>query len=1642
MNFREMPPEIAVPATGQDARKPGLRRALVAATMLIPLAGGIAVFAAWDVNFGGFIGLANAQSVRRTAPAPQPTPQASPQAVPQDASTAGSTNPAVAVLLEKANFWRNQTQYDQAMESLNRALALDPNNRDALALIGQIQADRGNRPAAEAALAQLRKASPNDPRIDQIDQSVKIGVISPEALSDARRLARDGKLTEAVDRYNRVFRGNTPPDRLAVEYYQTLAGTDGGWEQARDGLASTVRRSPQDLNAQLAYAKVLTYRDGARADGIARLATLSRNPAVGDAATQAWKQAVGWLPQDKSSVEAINAYLAAHPGDTELQGKLEAARNPPPNPNDPAASKRVTAFDDLNKGRLAEASSAFEAAIAANANDADATGGLGIVRLRQRRFEEARTLLTHAIALDPTNRSRWTAALNGVDQAVAGARPNPANALMARADYAGAEAELQRQMAGGGGDAGLRSMLAEAQARQNKLGPAEQSYRAALARNPRYAPAMLGLAGILSQTNRREEAIGLLQQAEAVGGADHALVAQARAQQLREQAATIRDPATQAGLYRSAAAADPSNPWIKLDYARALLKQGAVREARAVMADALSGRPSTDAIRAGILFANETSDPDAAAALVARLPASARTPDMLSVQAQAQLQRQIGQLIDLPRTTSRARLLTLAGQPDPDGSRGAAIARAMATIGDTAAARRAILIARDATPGQGSAARIAYAGALLDIGDAVAAQTMLAPLGYGGSLPASQKATFMQLREGLAVRTADDLNQAGKQAEGYDRLAPALAADPDNTDMNLALARLYSGAHNPREALEINEALLRRDPTNADARRGAVAAALQLGNRKRADELVREGLDIAPDDPKSWMASADYAKANGNNARALRDLARARELRLQQLGYSDNGDDDSTLTHVTLMPGADPITSRTPARVKFSAIGSNMAPGTTAPVYAGADLGQDAPDALAMPSSLSQGRGPTSLSPLSGPPIAPRPSVAMEPEPQPAIPSPAPRSSPYTPAYSSPTADQSRGRVLDTTQANSLPTPQRRTAQKLPVLPSTTADGLNGQELGAGGYQPPAAVGQVSGAGQYVPPAYTQPGYQPTPNPYAQPVYARPQPMPAAAASPYATPTYVPSSVQPGSAPTYPGYLPPAQQQAAQPYQVAPQQRYQPQVQEYLPQYRPAPPPTSSQQVLEDDAKFLRGGDFDQPYRPYLPKINGDDTIPFGRATTDNGPTRYYDNPFRRSPDGNLAASAGQPPGNGVTGPDPVTQEIDRNIVALRDSLAPSVQGGFGFRSRSGDAGLDKLTEITAPLEATFSPGARGQVKLTVSPTVLNSGNIGGDDSNLQRFGSYALALNPPNPSGGTNGTTYIPASLKSGVARPGSQTAQGVGLDVAYTNGFFTGDVGSTPVGFKVQNVLGGVILAPQVSDKVRLSVTAERRAITDSILSYAGTVDSRTGNTWGAVVKDRVKLGIDFSAGLADFYASGAGGQVTGRHVAKNTFYEFGGGGSYPIFKQGDEEIRVGLDLFYESYAKNLRFFTYGQGGYFSPQSYVSALVPLIYRAKVDEDTTAELGAAVGLQSFTEKASNYYPNDPALQTQLNSIQSFAGLSTMYPARSSSGIAGNVHGKIDYRVSPNLHLGAQLAFQHSGDFDEAAGGVYARYVFNGTINR
>jgi cellulose synthase operon protein C len=1166
-----------------------------------------------------------------------------------------------------------------------------------------------------APATRLRAVRPDDPRIAAVEQAVRLGTIDPAGLAEARRLAQEGHNAEAVARYQRLFRGSEPPAGLAVEFYDTLAATEGGAEAARAGLARVVGANPNNLRAQLAYAQLLTYQEQTRVEGIRRLASLTQSPEIASAAGKAWRQALEWLPIDAPSIPAYQAWLTGHPNDAGISALLEQARNPRRTPADEAATTRGAGFAALNGGQLKDAEVDFQSVLVKNPQDADALGGLGLVRLRQGNVAEARNLLSRAIAADPEHKARWEQALAG---ASVGEDYAAARTAIQRGQLDAAERQLRAIIARGGDVAGAQAMLADVLSRRGDLAGAETQYRAVLARQPNNADALVGLAQVLNRQGHSAEANALLDRAQSAGHSR--AVGRIRADALRQQAAAAQDPGVREALLRAAVAANPNDPWTRLDLARALMATGKRQEARQVMAEVTDvASPSVDALRAGALFAAEDGRPTDAAVLVERLPPAARTADMRALLAQAKLQGEIRSAMGLAAVSpaaAREKLMMLAAQPDPDGARGVAIAQAFLQMGNPAGAREALATAQAATRTPTPAQRIAYAGVLLQAGDERGAQILIHSLNGASGLTAQQTTDLNRLRAGAAIRTADTLNTEGRQADAYDVLAPALARDPSDPDLNMALGRLYARDDRPGKALAINQALLERDPGNLDARRSALDAAIQARDWTRAEALVSEGKRLAPDDPRIWMMSATLNRARGNSRRALEDLKQAQALRRQEVGAAST---------------------------------------------------------------------------------------------------------------------------------------------------------------------PPAA-------------------------------------------------------------------------QSAQIYQT----------------------------VAQDE--------------------------PLGPA---------YGNPFRRG--------AAQAPQTGFTpfvpAPAPgdaMTQDIDRQIATLQLDLAPNLTVGQTFRFRTGTTGLDQLTDVSVPTALLVHPFDRGKLSVVATPEFLSAGQVPGDVQSQRLFGTGALGNTPA----------------------PASQQAQGVGLSVAYEMDWLKADIGSSPLGFQQENVLGGLELSPQITDNVRLRVVGERRAATDSVLSYAGTEDPATGIHWGGVTRARGHAQLEMSVGEGgNAYAGGGYAVLNGFNVESNSEYELGAGGSFPIWKgDSNNEVRLGLDLVYFAYDKNLRFFSLGQGGYFSPQSYFATLFPVRYTARSD-NLDWSIGGSIGYQVYNENSSLVFPDNPALQSQLVALAATTpGLLTSYPSHSASGLVGGAQSSLDYRVSDNFRIGGRASFQHAGNWSETIGTVFARYIFTG----
>uniref|UniRef100_UPI0026286F3F tetratricopeptide repeat protein n=1 Tax=uncultured Pigmentiphaga sp. TaxID=340361 RepID=UPI0026286F3F len=331
-------------------------------------------------------------------------------------SGAWAQSDPVKVLVEQGRYWQSRGNGERAAEAWQKLLKLAPNHPEALYGMGNVELDAGRTEQARSYLAQLKRTHPDSPLIARLEQAINLGG-SSRVLQRARELARSGQTSEALATYQTALGGKAPEGPLALEYYQTLGGTPQGWDEARRGLEKLASESPNDPHIALALAQHLTYREATRREGIQRLAELAKRPDVGKAAADSWRKALAWSGTRPADAPLYRAYLEAYPDDVDVRTKLDeierqqrATRQAATVSADPLRQRAAAGFQALDAGDLLKAENDFQAVLAARPGDGDALGGLGIVRLRQEKFAQAKDLLERASRQGSA--SRWRSALN------------------------------------------------------------------------------------------------------------------------------------------------------------------------------------------------------------------------------------------------------------------------------------------------------------------------------------------------------------------------------------------------------------------------------------------------------------------------------------------------------------------------------------------------------------------------------------------------------------------------------------------------------------------------------------------------------------------------------------------------------------------------------------------------------------------------------------------------------------------------------------------------------------------------------------------------------------------------------------------------------------------------------------------------------------------------------------------------------------------------------------------------------------------------------------------------------------------------------------------------------------------------------
>jgi len=210
-------------------------------------------------------------------------------------------------------------------------------------------------------------------------------------------------------------------------------------------------------------------------------------------------------------------------------------------------------------------------------------------------------------------------------------------------------------------------------------------------------------------------------------------------------------------------------------------------------------------------------------------------------------------------------------------------------------------------------------------------------------------------------------------------------------------------------------------------------------------------------------------------------------------------------------------------------------------------------------------------------------------------------------------------------------------------------------------------------------------------------------------------------------------------------------------------------------------------------------------------------------------------------------------------------------------------------------------------------------------------------------------------------------------------------------------------------------LSVRAFRRSVEDSVLSTSGSRSNVTGLQWGRVLETGVTLSGSYKLDDWSTESSLVVSSLSGVNVADNTKFEFYGRALYPI--KSVPGLALGPEVFTNHFQRNLGYYDYGFGGYWSPE-FSFRLGGLASYATNIEGLQLKILAGMGWGWETQSAAD---GNPLTGTSPG----------FYPATRSNGLS--YLGQIDavYPIDNRWNIGFNLGGQRSTAYTEWRAGIY-----------
>ncbi|MBE3470696.1 cellulose biosynthesis protein BcsC [Enterobacter cloacae complex sp. P15RS] len=365
-----------------------------------------------------------------------------------------------------------------------------------------------------------------------------------------------------------------------------------------------------------------------------------------------------------------------------------------------------------------------------------------------------------------------------------------------------------------------------------------------------------------------------------------------------------------------------------------------------------------------------------------------------------------------------------------------------------------------------------------------------------------------------------------------------------------------------------------------------------------------------------------------------------------------------------------------------------------------------------------------------------------------------------------------------------------------------------------------------------------------------------------------------------------------------------------------------------------------------------------------------------------------------------------------------------------GVRSDAGDLYRQQDLNVTLQHDYWGSSGTGGYSDLKAHTTMLQVDAPLSDGRMFFRSdlvnmnaGSFDTDNGTYDPTWGTCAETPCRGST--------NQSANGASVAVGWQNQTWAWDIGTTPMGFDVVDVVGSLSYSNDLGP-IGYTLNAHRRPISSSVLAFAGQKDPNTDTTWGGVRATGGGVSVSYDKGEANgIWSSLSADSLSGKNVEDNWRVRWMTGYYYKLINQNNERLTVGVSNMLWHYDKDLSGYSLGQGGYYSPQEYVSFALPVNWRKRT-ENWSWELGGSVSWSHSKTKDVMRYPLQGLIPD--NEPGRYTDKGVMETGSSSSGTGYTARAIVERRVTSNWFVGLGVDIQEAKDYTPSHALLYVRY--------